>query len=288
LLSYRTAVVGLILSGFYIATWLGQVGVEAKMALLLVPSAFLVYLGVAKMMADSGLTYLEPPALCWDYALFASGGASELKPSTHAASGLLAFTLNHPWGFVVPTMTQVCRLGDFVSRGGRRLFWGVWGAFVVGMAVSMLYTIWLSYTMGAYSFQPNWSLLREGQWQYGLSMNAMTSPRSILTVEYWLFLAGTGIMAFLTYMRYRFTWWPFHPVGFAFSGTIFTRLECFTVLLAWLLKFLMLKVGGVSFYRRSRPFFIGMLIGYILAVVAGIVVDAVWFPGAGHIVHQWY
>jgi hypothetical protein len=142
--------------------------------------------------------------------------------------------------------------------------------------------------MGAYSFQPNWSLLREGQWQYGLSVSAMTSPRSILTVEYWLFLVGAGVMAFLTYMRYRFPWWPFHPIGFAFSGTIFTRLECFTVLVAWLLKFLMLKVGGVTFYRRSKPFFIGMLIGYILAVVAGIAVDAVWFPRAGHVVHQWY
>ncbi len=288
LLSYRTAVVGLTVCCLYIAVWLGQVGIEAKMAVLLVPASFLVYLGVAKMMADSGLTYLEPPALCWDYALFALGGASELKASTHAASGLLAFTLNHPWGFVVPTMTQVCRLGDSVSKGGRRLFWGVWGAFIVGMAVSTLYTIWLSYTMGAYSFQPNWSLLNEGKWQYGLSVSAMTDPRSILTVEYWLFLVGAGVMTFLTTMRYRFTWWPFHPVGFAFSGTIFTRLESFTILVAWLLKFLMLKVGGVSFYRQSRPFFTGMLIGYILAVVAGIVVDAIWFPRAGHIVHQWY
>jgi hypothetical protein len=31
-----------------------------------------------------------------------------------------------------------------------------------------------------------------------------------------------------------------------------------------------------------------MLIGYILAVAAGVVVDAVWFQDQGHTVHKWY
>ena len=122
----------------------------------------------------------------------------------------------------------------------------------------------------------------------GLSINAMSNPRPILTAEYWLFLGGIVSMLFLTFMRYRFAWWPFHPVGFAFSGTIFTRLESFTILIAWLLKFLMLKIGGVAFYRRSMPFFIGILTGYIVAVIAGTVVDAIWFPYAGHRVHSWH
>ncbi len=287
MLSYRTAVVGLIVCSLYIAAWLGQVGIEAKMVVLLVPTAFLVFVGLAKMMADSGLVYLEASALCWDYSLFALGGASEMKPSTHAASGLLAFTLNHPWSSVMPMMSHACRLGDFVWKDKRRLFWSIWWAFIVGVTVSTVFIIWLAYREGAHSFQ-NWSILREGVWQYGLSINAMSNPRPILTVEYWLFLGGVVSMLFLTFMRYRFAWWPFHPVGFAFSGTIFTRLESFTILIAWLLKFLMLKIGGVSFYRRSRPFFVGMLVGYILAVVAGLVVDAVWFPGQGHRVHQWY
>ena len=43
----------------------------------------------------------------------------------------------------------------------------------------------------------------------------------------------------------------------------------------------MLKLAGASFYRKSRPFFIGLLIAYILAVAAGVLVDALWFLPLG-------
>ena len=95
-------------------------------------------------------------------------------------------------------------------------------------------------------------------------------------------------MAFLHLMRYRFTWWPFHPIGFALSGSVFARLTAFTIFIAWLIKFVMIKFIGPAFYRRSKPFFIGMLIGYILVVATGIAVDSVLFPISGHEVHKWF
>lgn len=69
---------------------------------------------------------------------------------------------------------------------------------------------------------------------------------------------------------------------------MFARRESITILAAWLIKFVMLKTGGVSFYRRSQPFFVGMLTAFVTAVIAGLVIDALWFPRNGHIVHQWY
>ncbi len=38
-------------------------------------------------------------------------------------------------------------------------------------------------------------------------------------------------------------------------------------------------------YRQWQPFFIGLLVGYALAVTLSFVVDMVWFPGQGHVVH---
>ena len=95
-------------------------------------------------------------------------------------------------------------------------------------------------------------------------------------------------MAVLNLMRYRFVWWPLHPIGFALSGTALSRLTSATIFVAWLVKLTMLKLAGAAFYRKSRPFFIGMLVGYILSVAAGVVVDAIWFQPDGHVVHKWY
>lgn len=287
-ISYRTAVIGLVVCCVYIVAWLAQIGVEPGMILVLTPAMFIVYIGVAKVVADSGLVYVDPPAVAWDYALFGLGGAHRLNPSTNAASSLLSFTANHPRSFALPVIAQVNRLGDFIPEGKRRFFWGVFGAFMVGTVVSTLQTVWMAYTMGGYNFQPNWLILHEGEWHYGLAVDALRNPRPILAVEYWLFLAGVVVMTALNLMRYRLPRWRLHPIGFALSGTIFARLESLTLLVAWLIKFLMLRIGGTAFYRRSLPFFIGILTAYIVAVIAGTVVDAIWFPHSGHRVHSWH
>ena len=38
----------------------------------------------------------------------------------------------------------------------------------------------------------------------------------------------------------------------------------FSVMLAWLIKVVVLKYGGVALYRRTRPFFMGMIVGHIV------------------------
>ena len=105
--------------------------------------------------------------------------------------------------------------------------------------------------------------------------------------ERYLFLgAGALIFSVMSFLRYRFTWWPLHqigmivPVGHAMHSTM-------SILIAWSAKAIILRIGGASLYRRSRPFFVGMLVGYGLAVFTSYVVDQIWFPGRGHHMHSW-
>ena len=70
------------------------------------------------------------------------------------------------------------------------------------------------------------------------------------------------------------------PVGHAMHSTM-------SIFLAWSAKAIILKIGGARLYHRSRPFFVGMLVGYGLAVFLSYVVDQVWFPGHGHHMHSW-
>jgi hypothetical protein len=47
-----------------------------------------------------------------------------------------------------------------------------------------------------------------------------------------------------------------------------------------------LKIGGPSLYRKSKPLFVGLLVGYVLGVAFSTVIDAIWFPENGHPVHM--
>ena len=55
----------------------------------------------------------------------------------------------------------------------------------------------------------------------------------------------------------------------------------------WMVKITLLRLGGVKMYLAGKPFFYGMGIGYMVGVIAGTVVDLIWFPGAGHRIHWW-
>ncbi len=293
LLSYRGALIGLAVSCLYISAWLWQLGAEVKLIVLLVPSMLLVYTGLAKIVADSGFIYASLPASAGGFtasslSIAMLGGAKALSAPSHVAIRLSSFTMTHHKGFAMVAMAHVNRLADFVRRDKRRLFLGLCLAFTIGVVLSTFYTVWLGYTVGGYNFQPNYIIIISGAREYQWTVSSIVSPKPIEAGDYWFFLGGATVMVLLNLMRYRFKWWPIHPIGFALSGSGLVRRTSSAFFVAWLIKLIMLRTGGAAFYRRSMPFFIGMLVGYVLAVAAGVAVDAVWFPYQGHRVHKFY
>ncbi len=281
LLSYRAAFIGLIVSCLYMAVWLGRAGLEVKVILLLIPSMLLVYITLAKFVADSGLIYLDLPTSTLRLPLMVLGGANALQASSHAVLGISSRIVSHHNGFAMPVMAHINRLGERISNNKRRFFWSVCAAFVTGLVTSTLFLIWLAYTRGADSFGPNFLIQYAERVALERVVTNIKGAKPIALTDYGFFLIGAGAMACLNLMRYRFVWWPIHPIGFALSGNYLARQTSFTIFVAWLLKLLMLKLAGAAFYRKSRPFFIGLLIGYILAVAAGVIVDAIWFQPLG-------
>ena len=88
-------------------------------------------------------------------------------------------------------------------------------------------------------------------------------------------------------LRARFHWFSLHPIGLAFQHTSGTSIYWFSLFLVWIAKLLLLRYGGVRAYRKGKPFFYGLGVGYVLGVVLSGVVDVIWFPLQGHNVHDW-
>ena len=73
----------------------------------------------------------------------------------------------------------------------------------------------------------------------------------------------------------------------AFQNTAGTSTYWFSLFLIWLIKLSLLRYGGVKAYTMAKPFFYGLVIGYVIGVVLSGVVDVIWFPVEGHRVHDW-
>jgi hypothetical protein len=77
-------------------------------------------------------------------------------------------------------------------------------------------------------------------------------------------LAGFLFCLFLGTMRLKMVGWPFHPIGYAISGSWSMNLVWLPLMIAWLVKVLFLKFGGLRFYKRALPFFFGLILGQMI------------------------
>ncbi len=93
----------------------------------------------------------------------------------------------------------------------------------------------------------------------------LTSPRQTDWPAVGAMTMGLLFTFLLMAARLRFSWWPFHPAGFAVSGSWSINLFWLSILVAWLIKTVLLHYGGMKSYRPASRFFMGLILGEFLA-----------------------
>lgn len=87
---------------------------------------------------------------------------------------------------------------------------------------------------------------------------------------YWAVL-GFILSGVLIFLRMRFAWWPLDPVGLVFVSSpwqlMFGGLY-FAAFGAWVVKFLVIRLGGAKFYEQyALPFNVGMSAGWLMVIM---------------------
>lgn len=68
-----------------------------------------------------------------------------------------------------------------------------------------------------------------------------------------------GVVCF--FLRTKFLWWPFHPLGLAIAPNSFMTFVWGPFFIAWIIKSVLLRYGGAGMTRRLQPFFISLVLG---------------------------
>ncbi len=284
MMRYRTAVLGLLLSVTFAVFWLWRAGMGFGVAGLYVLATLVIFLGVSRIVADVGLVFVCTPVGASEIVIHTIGPRNLSGPSltTLAFSNALS---SFGKGLFMPSVVHATKIADLCPRRHRpRVLTGIILAFAAGAAASITYTLYLGYTYGAYNFN-DFPFTRYSRSGFSQALSQMKDPAVETPVRMVVFSIGAVIMSALTLLKYRLPWWPLHPVGFAIAGISYVHFSTFSVFIAWAIKFVILRIGGAALYRRYRPFFLGILVGYTAGVAVSIFVDVVWFPGAGHGIH---
>jgi hypothetical protein len=134
-------------------------------------------------------------------------------------------------------------------------------ALVVALAVAGYMHITLPYRLGAvqmysyvYAGNPVWAFN-----DAATNLNRSTPPLAFANTLN--FFIGAAVTVLIATLRTRLGWFPFHPLGYALSGSWTMMVFWFPCLVAWLCKVVLLRYGGMKLYARARPFFLGMVLG---------------------------
>jgi len=68
----------------------------------------------------------------------------------------------------------------------------------------------------------------------------------------------------LSWLRLRYLWFPVHPLAYAIGNSWGVQQLWMPLMIGSTCKLLMLKFGGLPNYRRSLPFFFGLILGEIV------------------------
>ena len=271
IMSYRSAVIGLVGGALVMTGWLWLMGTKLWVALVFIAAALLIFIGITRVVAEAGLAAVRSPMIAPD--LIVQGLGSQLV----GASGVFNLSLSYIWCadirvFIMAMITNGLKLIEEMDRSSRRyVFWGIILAIFIGAVGSCWMVFHLAYLHGGINLDA-WRFKNGPQTIYNMAVRNL-KPTEVYWPGLGFFLGGGVVMLLLTWARQRLLWWPFHPIGFPIGANFLMNFVWFSVFIAWTVKKLVLRFGGAALYQSSQTFFLGLIMGEVLCNGLWIVID---------------
>ena len=258
ILSYRTAVLILLGSSAVMVAWLALAGLPVWVVLAFLFTTFALFVGFTRLIAEGGLSDGSVPV--GPAAIVVSAVGS----SAIGAQGMVVLATTFFWtngrSFAMTSAANSLKLGEGFGGSKRPLFWTMLLAMAVGMVSAMWVVMELGYSYGALNLKIPGG--KHGFYDYAAGLIRTPSEPHLWG---WINTGiGAGVMLLLMLARWYYVWWPLHPLGYPIGPTGIMDHLWFDMFLAWLIKVSVLRYGGVALYRKTRPFFMGMIAGHIV------------------------
>ncbi len=263
-LDYRWAAWGFL--GGFTALVLFAVagGMRFWVALIFYALAMAYWLAATRIRAETGNAWLFGPEVDANRLMTTTFGTAIYLPGDLTMMAFLRSVSSFDLRCItMPHELDGFKMADGVGLAPRRLVLPM----VIAVAVGSLATFWIAlliwYRFGALAKTDSWRTL-QGRVPFDTLAGFLTTPGKADHSGSVAVLGGFVVTLALSLLRMRLTWWPFHPVGYALANTSTMASTWVPFVLAWGCKSLVLRYGGMRLYRRSLPFFLGLILGDFL------------------------
>ncbi|MBC8101148.1 MAG: hypothetical protein H7Z41_00990 [Cytophagales bacterium] len=262
LLSYRAAFIGLGAGFAGIVLWLSIAGMSpllaaAQMGIYL----FVVAIIMTRSVSEAGLLMTEtsflPSHLIRLVAPLPLLGAQNL---TMLSLTDIVFTRDLRGVLLAPFMDLQKMAGETGMRP-RALLLPLLLTITVGFTVASYCFLYFSYSLGHVNLYGYPNSNAGNMYNQAASVIRGSGYRPPDATAYSGLAIGVVVAAGLSMLRARLTWFPLNPLGYAIAPTWTMYVFAWPFFLAWLVKTVVNRYGGMRLYRRLAPFMLGMVLG---------------------------
>jgi hypothetical protein len=270
---YRWAAVGGIAGAAFVLGWWVRAGLFPWIAIVYLLLVLMVAFVYSRIRAECGVPMI------WMFPYY-----QQRKAITYLFGGRLAMPAG-AWqnNITLATLTFLSR-GYFPALQGYQIeglklaeerrgsAWQAGVAILLAVAIGLPAAYW-SHLSAFYRYGA--SYIPGGQWGVSIAqsefeeavgfrppMASMDPDRTIATAF------GAVVAIVLTIVRTKVTTFPLHPIAYGMA-TAYGSLVWGPFFLVWMVKWVILKYGGMKLYRRLIPTFLGLALGHFFA--AGLV-----------------
>lgn len=274
LLSFRTALVGLLAGLVIISLWGSAAGASAGATLVIFVLYFLVHIVAVRLVCEGGMLYVQHPYRPFNMML-AAVGTRGLGPSRIATLALFdhLFMLDNR-SPLMPCLMQSCKMADVVGLNRRHLARGLCVAVLLAIGSSYFSYLRLMYRHGGATMNP-WFTTYYAHNLYAtwtshlISSGQAPNPREFLTMA-----VGAATIWGVLFLHRTFLWWPFHPIGYLMGASWPMINFWFPIFVGWLLKSTVLRYGGAKLYRKLIPGALGLVLAEFFSAGLWVPIDA--------------
>jgi hypothetical protein len=275
----RWAWIGLISTSVFVLGFCYAAGFSLKLAIPFFAILFIFVLVYARIRAETGVPFgfIYPFSLPKEGLINGLGFQNALGMGGPRAMVLFStmawLSRHHLMEEHAAYQLDGIKLAREGRIGTRTVTIALLLAFVVGLGAAYWVHLSAYYAMGS-----NMAAGGAGagefraivaQQEYQQMASHISSPPARDSARLLAISGGFLFTLALQWLRLRWIGSPFHPIGFLISTAYGDSSALwFPLFVAWMLKALLLKLGGLRMYRTGIPFFLGLTIGHFF--MAGI------------------
>ena len=252
--SSRVVLAGLLLGFLLLLAFCRAAGMELWVALLFFSLYFIFSISITKIRAELGAPIHDLHWAGTDRMMTEALGTSRFNPQSLVILSFLYFINRAYRSHPMPHQLEAFKIAERTGINVKRLSLAIVFSSVFGTLCAFWGILHVFYRYGAVDTFFGWE-------PFGRLQNWLHYPSGANFPALGGMIAGSLITLLLAFMRRRFLWWPFHPVGFAVSSSWLMSWFWFSVMLSWSIKYALLRFGGLRAARKANPFFLGVILG---------------------------